>query len=86
LNIEKLVTLNYPIITLDGKYENTMTNSAHKNYILILGSEGQGISDELAKLANFNFNIKTNEQVESLNVGMAASIALYELNQRNNKL
>ena len=47
-------------------------------YAVIMGNEGKGISEEIKKLVDQNIYIKTNN-VESLNVGVAASIILYEL-------
>ncbi|WP_162164079.1 TrmH family RNA methyltransferase [Acholeplasma hippikon] len=45
--------------------------------ILVLGNEGNGLSNEVKELANGFINIKT-ETVESLNVVVAGSILMYE--------
>ncbi len=50
---------------------------------LIMGNEGQGVSDELAKLSNCSVYIPMNKNVESLNVGVATGILLYELEKKN---
>ena len=44
-----------------------------------MGNEGNGISDEIFDLCDKNLYIKMNDKVESLNVGVACSILLYEL-------
>ena len=50
-------------------------------YALIMGNEGKGINKELTLLADQLITIKMNEQVESLNVGVATGILLYEFNK-----
>lgn len=50
-----------------------------KKFAIIMGNEGKGISDEIKKLCNKNIYIPMSDQCESLNVGVAASIILYEL-------
>jgi len=46
---------------------------------IIMGSEGKGLSKEVEKLCDKLINIETN--IESLNVAVATSIILYELNR-----
>lgn len=52
-------------------------------YALIMGNEGAGVKKELQDLASENIYIPMNNNCESLNVAMATSIILYELNKRN---
>lgn len=54
-------------------------------YALIMGNEGHGVSDNIKKLCDKNLYIKMNPDCESLNVGVATSILLYELNRSNNE-
>ncbi len=49
---------------------------------LVMGNEGNGINPEIMSLCDGNLYIEMNPMVESLNVGVAASIILYELNRR----
>ena len=46
---------------------------------VIMGNEGKGVSDNIKKLCDKHIYISMNEKCESLNVGVAASIILYEL-------
>lgn len=46
---------------------------------IIMGNEGNGVSKEISDLSDQNLYISMNEICESLNVGVAASIILYEL-------
>lgn len=51
------------------------------NYAIILGNEGNGISNDIKKLVDKNIYINMNENCESLNVAVSASIILYELDK-----
>ena len=48
-------------------------------FCLVMGNEGNGVSSDIQKLCHQNLYISMNSQVESLNVGVACSILLYEL-------
>ena len=50
--------------------------------VLVLGSEGRGISAQVRKQCELILSIPIEESVESLNVATAGAIALYELNRR----
>jgi TrmH family RNA methyltransferase len=51
-------------------------------YAIILGNEGSGVQSEVIHQADHKIYIKTNEQLESLNVGIAASIIMYEFHKQ----
>lgn len=48
---------------------------------IIMGNEGAGVSKEIEELCDNNLYIKMNETCESLNVGVATSIILYQLDE-----
>lgn len=50
-------------------------------FAIIVGNEGNGVSDNILALADWNIYIDMNSDCESLNVGVAASIILYELDK-----
>ena len=50
-------------------------------YALLMGNEGQGLSPELQSMCDKNIYIPMNKDCESLNVAVATSIILYELNK-----
>ena len=52
-------------------------------FALIMGNEGQGVHEEIQSLCDKNLYIKMNSNCESLNVGVATGILLYELNRSN---
>lgn len=51
------------------------------SFAIILGNEGKGISKEVNILTDKNVYININKDIESLNVAVAASIIMYELNK-----
>jgi len=50
-------------------------------YALIMGNEGSGVKKEISAMCDKNVYIEMNKECESLNVGVATSIILYELNR-----
>ena len=55
-------------------------NKAHR-YALVMGNEGSGLSETVGDLCDEYLYIKMNDTCESLNVSIATSILLYELDQ-----
>ena len=71
---------DYEIITTDVNNGTNLKDLKIDNkFALIMGNEGNGVRDEIASLANHKVNIRINNECESLNVGVASSIILYEL-------
>ena len=56
-----------------------LSDEDKRSFCLIVGNEGNGVREEVLELCDKNLYIKMNENVESLNVGVACSIILYEL-------
>ena len=52
-----------------------------KKFAIIVGNEGSGLSDEMIELTDEFIYIEMNSNCESLNVGVATSIILYELDK-----
>ncbi|MCL2593289.1 MAG: RNA methyltransferase [Defluviitaleaceae bacterium] len=71
---------NYQIIGTDVK-DGLSLNSvkANKKRAVLVGNEGDGVGDELLDICDIKVNIKMNEKCESLNVGVATSIILFNL-------
>ncbi len=53
------------------------------SFVLVMGNEGNGLSEEVQEMCDAFLYIPMNEQVESLNVAVASSILLYELKERS---
>ena len=84
LNLEllKLKKSNYFII--GTKVTQGKNLKAFKNldkFVIIMGNEGNGISNENLNLCDDFLYIDMNSKCESLNVAIATSIILYELNK-----
>lgn len=48
-------------------------------FILIVGNEGNGVSDEVKKIATHRYRLPMRGEAESLNVAVAAGIMMYDL-------
>lgn len=66
-----------------GEDIRTLTNRDKEKYALIMGNEGRGVSEEILDLCDKFIYIELDKDVESLNVSIATSILLYELNRRD---
>ena len=64
-----------------GKDVRDLKEKDRKSCCLIMGNEGNGVSKEVLDRCDAYLYIDMNEKVESLNVGVATSILLYELNK-----
>ncbi len=72
----------YKILGTDvEKGINIKNVSYYLKYAIIMGNEGKGVSKDIKKLCDENIYINMNSKCESLNVAVAASIILYELNK-----
>ncbi len=65
------------VTTLDGSTELFETDLSG-SLALVMGAEGAGVSPELASLATVRIRIPMTQGIESLNVGAAAAVCLYE--------
>ncbi len=80
--IPKLKEDGYFIYTTDvsgGEDIRNIKIQEDQKIALVMGNEGNGVSDNITSLADKKVYIKMNPLVESLNVGVATSILLYEL-------
>lgn len=71
---------NYLILGTNVKDGVDVKNIKVNKYALIMGNEGKGVKEEILTLCDKNLYIKMNNNCESLNVSVATSILLYELN------
>lgn len=79
--IDMLKKDNYLILGTNVRNGVNIKNIDISNkFALIIGNEGNGMSNNISLLCDKNVYIKINERVESLNAAVAASILLYEIN------
>ena len=62
---------------LSSKAKNPENVEINSNFTLILGNEGNGVSQEILNIADQNVIIPMAKDVDSLNVGIAGSILMY---------
>ena len=70
------------------KYGTKLTNSKSlkdikikDKYVIVMGNEGKGVKEEILNLCDEYISIDMNKSCESLNVAVATSIILYEINR-----
>ena len=82
---EKFVELaksnNFNLLMCDMNGENIFTFKADRQVGVVVGNEGQGVSDEIASLCYKTVMIPMQKGIESLNAGVSGSIIMYEINK-----
>lgn len=78
--IKKLKDENYVIYATDvvGGIDVKDIKKPSK-FAIVMGNEGSGVSSDIKDLADCNLHIKMNKDCESLNVAVASSILMYEM-------
>ena len=79
--INNLKKLNINIYRTDVNAGKDITEISKDNFCVIMGNESNGVSEKIKNQVEKSVHIKTNN-VESLNVAVATSIILYELNKK----
>ena len=77
-----LKNMNIPVYgtnVCDGIDARCLSSEEKEKFALVMGNEGNGVRDEMSELCTKNLYIRMNKNAESLNVGIAASILMYEL-------
>lgn len=84
-----LQNLDIPVYGTDvvtGVEASTLSEEEKERFALIVGNEGNGVRESVSELCDKNLYIKMNPNAESLNVGVAASILLYEMGRNREKV
>lgn len=82
--VEKLKTAGFWIYGADAGGETCGKIDFAKKSVIVMGSEGTGISQLLEKQCDTIVSIPTCGKIDSLNVSVAAGVLLYELFRRQN--
>ncbi len=81
-DIKELKEKGFNIISTDLKSSSPLKElQPLKPYVLVIGNEGQGVSKEIIDLSDQKVRIEM-DGIDSLNVGVANGILLYELKNR----
>ena len=77
---KNLIAENFLVADMNG--ENIDKIRLPKSKIaVIIGNEGNGVSDEFFSIANTRISIQMSPAVESLNAGVAGSIIMHKLKE-----
>ena len=80
-----LKTKKFWISAFDSNSNKNFTENNWKGRnVLLFGSEGQGLRKNTITNSDFQFKIKINSNIESLNVANAVSIVCHFINFKNN--
>lgn len=81
--IQEIKKANYKVYgtKVDGGI-NVKDTTITKKYALVIGNEGNGMTEIVGNLCDEYLYIKMNKEVESLNAGVATSILLYEMDDK----
>ena len=81
--INDLKNKNYTVISTVVDSDKSFDDIKKIDKIcLIIGNEGNGVSDEVKELSNEKITIKMTGQTESLNASIAAAISIYEIRKK----
>lgn len=82
--IEQAAEMGYTVVGLAGEGEVPISGIPGSNgpVLLVVGSEGAGLSRLVREHCDALVSIPISSQIESLNASVAASIALYEISQQ----
>lgn len=76
--VDTIKTMNIPIYYADMNGSINLDEANTTSYALILGSEGQGVSEKLRTIADGSIKIDMKTGVESLNVAISGAIIMYK--------
>lgn len=80
--VKELKDNGYKIISTDVTTGKNIKNIEKlEKFVIIMGNEGKGVKDTLKDICDEFIRIDMNPKCESLNVGIATSIILYELDK-----
>lgn len=83
MTFQKQSLKKYDIYVGNMQGENVFDVTMKNQFGIILGNEGNGVSKEMFEIANKKISIPMANNLESLNVGVAGAILMYELNKNN---
>ena len=79
-NIKDSTNLKIVVADMDGKMLSSVCK-IQDNYAIVIGNEGNGISDTMMNMSDMVVAIPMLNGVESLNASVSASIIMYKLNE-----
>ena len=77
--VKVLKDMDYDVLATSVVNGKVVSDVMSDKYAIIFGNEGSGVSEELINISDERIYIPMNKECESLNVGVAASIIMYEM-------
>jgi TrmH family RNA methyltransferase len=74
--------IKFPLIVADMMGESVYDFNSPKEFCLVIGNEGNGVSKQIKEKASFTVSIPMENGTESLNAGVSAGILMYFLRQK----
>lgn len=74
-----------PLIVADMRGESVFSFNPPQKYCLVVGNEGNGVSEEARLSAKYTVKIPMSKNSESLNAAISLAVTLYELTEGKNK-
>lgn len=82
--IDNFKSWNKSMYTCDMNGNDIYKTKFALNSGIVVGNEGQGVSDEIARLCTSTIAIPMKNQLESLNAGVSGSIIMYQMANSQN--
>ncbi|MDO5298886.1 MAG: RNA methyltransferase [Clostridia bacterium] len=77
--LERMKACGYAVIATELGGEDFYANCPHERAVLVIGSEGHGVSREVRAAATHHLALPMRGGAESLNAAVAAGIMIYEM-------
>ena len=81
--IQGITRVGMPILVADPAAENMIAKPDHRGFALVVGNEGVGPRQAILDAAEHLVKVPISEQINSLNVGVAGAILMYELTKKD---
>lgn len=78
--VQQFKNWNMPLVVCDMNGENVFNVNINNNCGVVVGNEGNGVSQELKNLATKTVKIPMDNNLESLNAGVSCSIVMFLIN------
>ena len=80
--LEVMKRLGYAVVATELGGEDFYTHCPHEKCVLVIGSEGRGVSEAVRAVATHHLALPMRGGAESLNAAVAAGIMIYEMARR----
>lgn len=81
--LEELQAIGYKIVVASEKSEQSLSDlKVEGSTVIVMGNENNGVSDKIIQTADETFKINMSGAFDSLNVSVAAGVALYEISKQ----